>query len=288
MSDPLVCVVILSWNQKDMTLECVKSFLAVDYPNARLLLVDNGSTDGTSGAVAQKYPQVQVVQSDRNLGIAGGYNLGIDAALDLGADYVLVTNNDVDVAPDMVTAAVSVAEADRSIGMVMPKIYHYYGDRSRLWCAGARWRSLPPSVKMIGVGARDAEWQSIQELEFAPSCTLLIRAAVLGAIGGFDEGYFFYNDDWDFSVRLRKAGYRIVFVPESHVWHKVSVSTQKSEKPARWWKTLGTSTVRFYRKHSTPLALWIYVVWFVIRETIKLKPARIPPFIEGVRESISG
>lgn len=288
MRDPSVSVVILTWNQKAMVLECLESFLGSSYAQAHYIVVDNGSTDGSVEAIREAYPDVELVVSAENLGVAGGYNLGIRVALASGAPYVLVTNNDVIVAPDMLAALVDMMEEHPEVGMIMPKIYHYYGDQSRLWCTGARWRRFPPSVKMMGSDARDSErWSRVRALDYAPSCTLMIRAQVLEEIGGFDEAFFFYNDDWDFSLRLRQAGYTILFHPGARLWHKVSVSTQRSEKPRRWWRILGSSTVRFYLKHSSRLALGIYTVWFVIRELIKLKPNRVLPFLQGVREGLA-
>lgn len=283
MSDPLVYVVILAWNQKEMTIQCLESMLASEYSNKRVVVVDNGSTDGTSETLCERFPEVEIIRSATNLGIAGGYNLGLEYALAHGAEYVLVANNDIVVDPAMLRCLVEAVKGTPRAGIGLPKIYHYYGDRRRLWCTGAYWRKFPPTVKMMGVNAKDSHrFSHKREIEYAPSCCLLIWRQVLETVGYFDTGYFFYNDDWDFSARTRKAGYSIWFVPEAKMWHKVSMSTQKSEKPARWWYILGRSTVRYYLRHSTPQALFIFTIWFVIRECIKLKFRRIPPFLAGI------
>ena len=288
MSNPLVYFVVLAWNQKDMTINCLMSVLSSDYPNMRVVVVDNGSTDGTSEAITDQFINVKIVRSPINLGIAGGYNLGLEYALQQGAEYVIVANNDIVVEPYMVSYLVKALEESPRAGMAMPKIYHYYGDRTRLWCTGARWRHFPPSVKMVGVNAKDSpRFNHLREIDYAPSCCLLIKRAVLEEVGGFDTGYFFYNDDWDFSARVRKAGYRILYVPNAKIWHKVSASTQKSEKPARWWYIMGRSTVRFYFRYSTPRDLLFFSVWFIIRECIKLKPRRVLPFIAGLMSELA-
>jgi hypothetical protein len=87
--------------------------------------------------------------------------------------------------------------------------------------------------------------------------------------------------------RVRTAGYHIQFDPEAKLWHKVSVSTQKSDKPSRWWYTMGRSTVRFYRQHSTSSALITYSAWFAVREIVKLKPRRVLPFLTGVKHELA-
>jgi hypothetical protein len=288
MTKPMVFVVILAWNHKDLTLECIESFMSINYPNFRIVVVDNGSTDGTYQTVANRFTNIRILRSDQNLGIAGGYNLGIKMALESEADYVLVTNNDVIVDSSLLTHLVGVMENHTEVGMTMPKIYHFYGDTNRLWCTGGKWRKFPPGVTMTGYGVKDSEqWSSLQEIDFAPSCTLLIHKEALSELGGFDERYFYYNDDWDFSNRLRNAGYKILFVPDAKIWHKVSASTQNSDKPAYWWEVMGCSSVIFYLNHRNLFELIVFVVWFVIRESLKLKVKRIPPFLKGISSGFS-
>ena len=287
MCNPLVSIVILTWNQKELVLECLESFLKSSYPHVHYIIVDNASTDDTAQVIRATYPDIELIVSPTNVGIAGGYNLGINAALASSAPYVLVTNNDVLVAPDMLANLVHLMEKEQNVGIVMPKIFHYYGDQSRLWCTGARWRRFPPSVKMMGTNSKDSQrWSKVQVLDYAPSCTLMIRAQALTKVGGFDEKFFFYNDDWDFSLRVRQAGYTILFHPNAILWHRVSASTQNSEKPKKWWYILGFSTTRFYLKHIGRTALTVYTLWFVAREFIKLKPNRILPFLQGTVEGL--
>jgi GT2 family glycosyltransferase len=285
-SERLVYIVVLAWNHKEETLASLESLSASDYAAMRLVVVDNASTDGTAETVRARFPAVEVLRSETNRGISGGYNLGIDYALKQAADYVAVANNDIEVDRAMLSALVRTLEDQPQAGMAMPKLYHYYGDRTHLWCPGAYWRPFPPEVKMSVDIADGPPFDTLHPIDYAPSCFLLIRREALEKVGGFDTGYFFYYDDWDFSVRMRKAGYTILFVPEAKLWHKVSVSTQKSDRPAQWWRILGKSTVRFYLRHVTPLALCLFSGWFVIRESIKLKFTRIPPFLSGVWEGL--
>ncbi len=281
------CAVVLAWNHVEDTLECLASLFSLRPAPEWIVVADNGSTDGTPERIRESFPRAHVVSSLENLGVAGGYNFGLKAGLPQGATHVLITNNDVSLAPEALGALESEARAHPSVGMFMPKIHHYYGDRSRLWCVGGRWRRFPPGVKMMGNDAEDRlEYSHPFPLEFAPSCTLFVSVEALRQVGFFDEGYFFYYDDWDFSARLRQVGFGIRFVPNAVVYHKVSVSTQKSDKPARWWNTMGQSSVRFYGKHSNPLSLAAMTGWFALRETAKGNPARVLPYLQGVRDTL--
>ena len=288
-TDELVFAIVLAWNHVEDTVECLGSMIKSNFDPIRYLLVDNASTDSTVETVRNEFPNVEIIQSDKNLGISGGYNLGMQYALEHGASYVLVANNDIEIDPDMIQNLVSEMNKDHQIGIGMPKIYHYYGDRNRLWCTGARWRKFIPTVKMTGVNAKDNEnFTHPRDIEYAPSCCLLLRRELVESIGNFDTNYFFYNDDWDYSARARKSGFKIRFTPDAHMWHKVSVSTQKSDKPAIWWNYFGRSTVRFYQMHASQWQLEIYIAWFIVRESIKGNFHRIKPFLSGVNQARGG
>lgn len=285
---PLIYAVVLAWNQLAETLECLESLSHSTYPNLRLLLVDNGSSDGTAEQVTEQYPAVEICRLDPNVGIARGYNRGIEVALQRGADYVMVMNNDTVADAEMVSCLLQAFHDRPATGMAMPKIYHFYGDQRRLWYAGARWRSFPPSIKTIGMDQPDGPaFEHYFTVEYAPSCCLLMPRQALEKVGSFDPAYYFYFDDWDLSARFRAAGYEILFVPRAHLWHKVSVSTQKSEKPARWWQAMGKSSVRFYLQHYSRGILFAYTAWFALRETAKLKFNRVPAYLAGVREGLA-
>lgn len=283
---PLVYVIVLAWNHLDETLVTLESLLASDYERACFVVVDNASTDGTPAAIRARFPSVEVLESPTNLGISGGYNLGLRHALRHGADYAVVANNDLVVEPAMLANLVRALEANPGAGMAMPKIYHYFGDRTRLWCPGAAWRPFPPDVKMILDVPDGPQFDVQREIDFAPSCFLMIRRAALEKAGLFDTSYFFYYDDWDFSARLRQAGYAILFVPDARLWHMVSVSTQKSEKPAQWWRVFGQSAVIFYSRHSSLWALLVFSLWFVARESAKGQFGRIGPYLDGLARGL--
>lgn len=282
MKQPLVYIVVLAWNHKEDTIECLSSLLKMNYDNFRILVADNGSTDGTSDAIRELFAEAEIVRSSTNLGVAGGYNIGIEHALRKQAEYILVTNNDVVMDQGMLREAVAAAESHEGVGVILPKIY-YYDSPNTIWCAGARWRPFPPEFKRIGLNRRDGpRYSQTRDIACAPSCTLLVKREVFEQAGLFDPGYFFYYDDWDFTERVVRSGFRILFAPASRIWHKVSVSTQQTAKPSRWWFILGQSSVRFHLAHRTPLILLIHNLWFLLREIIKLKFSRIFPYVSGV------
>src|SRR5688572_26756186 len=134
-SPPRVAGLVLNFNGRDVTLLTLQSLLRLDYPALDLVVIDNGSTDDSHAAIAAAHPQLRQLQVAENRGISWGLNHGLRWAVEAGYDYVLAMNNDIEVAPDLLSHLVACAESDPAIGCVGPKSYYYY-DRERLWSAG--------------------------------------------------------------------------------------------------------------------------------------------------------
>jgi GT2 family glycosyltransferase len=290
VSAPRVAAIVLGWNLKEETVACGQSLLALDYPALDLIFVDNGSTDGSAALLRARFPEAEVVELGRNVGIAAGYNAGLERALARGADFGLILNNDTLFAPGMLDALVEAAGRHPEAGVLMPKIV-YESDRGRIWSAGARRRAFPPGVVFVGLGQADGPgFDQERDVDYAPSCALLIRRQTLGRVGLFDPGYFFYYDDWDYCERVRLAGETIRYVPGALVYHKVSLSTARSSRPARWWYVMGRSAVLYYRRYYRPPApsLALYAGWFVARESVKGNARYVPLFLRGLGDALAG
>lgn len=219
---PLVCVVLLTWNGKSDTVECLESLSRQTYSRLRVLVVDNGSTDGTAEAVAAQFPSVDVLVLEENRGATGGDNAGMIRAFDDGADYVLLLNNDTKVDPKAIEELVSTALAWPRPALFSPVI-PYYDWPDTVWYAGGK-------VDMAsGHTAHEyAEGASYPDrpytTEWANFCACLLSREVFENVGLADDTYFIFHDDVDLSIRARRAGYDSVVVPAAKVWHKVSAT----------------------------------------------------------------
>ncbi|MEK9137687.1 MAG: glycosyltransferase, partial [Bacteroidota bacterium] len=131
-TEPFVYAVILAHDNYNDTEECLESVSRSTYPRLQVLVVDNGSTDGTADRVRETFPDVQVLETGRNLNVPAGYNVGFTHALQSGADYVLMLNNDTVVEETMVEDLVAVARTDPRLGILMPKVL-YYGSETETW-----------------------------------------------------------------------------------------------------------------------------------------------------------
>lgn len=222
---PLVGVLILTWNGKDLVLDCVKSVLQCAYPNFQIMVVDNASNDGTMEALRQEFGEsIEVIANPHNYLFAGGNNVGIRRFMEMGVDWVLLLNNDVEVDPAFIDELIKVGESDRRIGIVGPKIY-YWEPRDQIWFAGGKMSLFGRGSKHIGIRQSDrGQFNRIRDVDYITGCAMMIRRTVIEKIGLLDESYPMYNEDSDWCFRAKKAGYRVVYVPESNVWHKISTS----------------------------------------------------------------
>jgi len=279
---PRVWIVVLTLNNYQDTAECLASLQQLHYEAVTMLLVDNGSSDGTPLKVREHYPDVVVIENGRNLGVPAGYNVGFRHAMAQGADYIFMINNDTTVDPAMINHLMEAAREPKA-GVLAPIVY-YHAEPELVWSAGARYRVFPPAILMETRIAATG----YRELQYAISCGLLITRQALEQAGLFDENFLYLWDDLDFSERVRSAGLRILQVPKARMWHKISRTTNPAS--AKLWQTHGESGVIFYRRHGRPFALAarIHLSYFAVREfAIKWRWQFLIPFLRGTRSGLS-
>lgn len=225
-----VLIVVVNYNGHDYTDECLASLLQIDRPEARVALVDNGSTDGSGERLRQKYgDRIVYLPLPVNLGVTGGNNAGIDHALRHGFDYVMFLNNDTVVVPDFLGRMI---EASRREGgaLVVPKIICFF-DQTRLdhfigtefnWLTGQPLDYRPYPLDRPELNRRT-------KIRVASTCCLLVPAGLFGRIGRMDEKYFMYYDDSDFTIQAARAGCEIVYEPAAVIYHKCNMTTRNQQ-----------------------------------------------------------
>ena len=229
---PKVFAITLNWNRKDDTVECVDSLLKLNYPNYEIVVVDNGSTDGTVELLKEKFDnKITIIENKKNLGYADGFNSGIYYAFKKDAEYMLILNNDTKIDPDALIELVKVAENDSKIGFVSGKVYNY-NDPNRIQTVG---KGTDP-IKLVGphVGAGEidnGQYDEIKEYEFIDDVFLLVRKEVIEKVGGYDPNFFLYWEETDWCARVRKADFKIFYTPDAKIWHKGSMSSGGGTNP---------------------------------------------------------
>ncbi|CAN5827818.1 N/A [soil metagenome] len=219
---PRVATVLLNLCAEEDTAACIRSLQAGDYPALEIVLVDNGSPDGSGERLREAFPEVAYLQTGENLGFTGGNNRGIERALAEGCDYLLILNNDTVVDPGCVAALVETARSTAQVGAVGGKIL-FYDAPERIWFGGgdfSRVRALGMH-RLEGQPDPDPAEQGVREVSFLTGCCMLIPAAVLREVGAFEEDFFIYVEDVEISLRIAASGYRLLYQPAGRLYHRV-------------------------------------------------------------------
>ncbi|MEE9562744.1 MAG: glycosyltransferase family 2 protein [Thermoanaerobaculia bacterium] len=248
MPQARVIAIVLNYNGRDLTLQTLASLEELDYPKLEVVVVDNGSEDGSFEAVQEAFPKIHQIRVEVNKGPASGMNHGLRYALAGETDYMLLLNNDIEVDPAMVTEMVRAAESAPEIGCVGPKAY-YFWDRGRIWSAGGIIRFKESVTRERGEGQIDhGQFDREQQVDYVNGCAMLIRRTALEATGLMDPLYYLGVEDADWCMRMKRQGFRCHYAPRARLWHMVS-HTLGVYKPGRTFHT-GRSSAIFVRRYA--------------------------------------
>jgi len=219
---PLVSVIIVSWNGKEYVSDCLRSLHAQTFSDFEVILVDNGSTDGSIEIVQQNFPGwVRVLRNDRNEGFSGGNNRGIRLA---SGRYIVLLNNDAQADPTWLEELIKVAEEYPEAGMLASKIYLQGGSKIIDNVGHLIYRDgLNRGRGRLEVDR--GQFENIEEVLFPSGCAALYRREMLEEVGFFDEDFFAYGDDTDLGLKGRLAGWKCLYVPKAIVHHGYSQSS---------------------------------------------------------------
>lgn len=264
MSLPKVSIVLVNWNNIGDSMECLDSLGRCVYRNCDVTVVDNGSDGDDARLLRERYGDtIRIIENERNIGFAGGCNLGIRDALDTGADYVLLLNNDTVVPPHFLDELIGVVEGQRDVGIAGGKILCQEFPEL-IWSAGGTIDYRSGSTPVRGSGEiDDGRFDEEGEVDWICSCFMLVARDVWERVGLLDERFFFGWEDADLCVRASKSGYRILYVPGSVVWHKAFGESKKERLRGRplYYATRGHFI--FLGKHFTKRQLVTAALHFV-------------------------
>lgn len=245
--NPKVAAIAVNWNQRDLTLECIGSLMDSNYDNLEVILVDNGSSDGSVESIHGLFGRVRIVANDSNLGFAKGNNQGIKVAIETGSDYVLFLNNDATVSSDCISKLVNVICSKNNIGAVAPYIY-YHNDRDLIWYGGGVVRLWRGRIAHKHLRKRiTPNSHSMNQTDYFSGCAALVKASLLRELGGFDTIFGMYSEDVDLSLRIRKNGQKLLVVPDATAYHRVSVSAGGEISPFKAFHRGRSATILFRR-----------------------------------------
>jgi len=262
-----LAVVVLNWNGADDTIALLATLDRCRAPQdwrVRVIVVDNGSTDGSPQRIAAARPQTELLALPENLRFAGGNNRGLRLALDDGADAVMLLNNDTEADPGLFEKLVAALEQDAGAGAAAPLIY-FGAPSDRIWYAGGRCRVALGHTSHRGLRAHDdGRYRSVEATGYLTGCCLVAWRDTWNRVGLLDERYHLYAEDCDWSLRARAAGYRLLFVPTARLWHKVSASSGASS-PWKIYQRLRANLTMFAR-HARGIARLTWLPAFAVQQ----------------------
>lgn len=294
--DISVAIIVINWNGQDFTTACLNSLRKVDYPDFKVFLVDNGSANDEGKKIKANFPEIDLIETGKNLGFAGGNNVGIRKALQEGFSHILLLNNDTLVEPDFLSELVRASQRNANAGVIQPLILFLHNPKE-IWSAGGRWK--PSLSRAITLGDRTplADYRvNSTNLEWATGCAMLVSRAAIEKTGLFNEQYFVYFEDVDWSLRIRNSGFSIHFEKRAKIYHEAGASSKKKHaegmlSPQVFYynvrnqlfiiRSHGENKVLSLGYHLGKFTLWMG--YFLVRRRF----AKFKAVVKGIREGIS-
>ncbi|MDI6720614.1 MAG: glycosyltransferase family 2 protein [Methanomicrobiales archaeon] len=254
-SQSLVGVLILNYNNLSDTVETLRSVQSLNYENLKILLVENSTDKEVIERLRAQFPTIQIIENEKNLGYAGGNNIGIQYLLDNGSDYILLLNNDVVLEQDALRRLIEAMDKDSSCATCQPLV-HYYDDRETVWSAGTQMFLGYPRLYLKN---QKDNIHGVFEPPFGlVGCCLLMRVSAIRNVGLFDESLFLMHEETDWCIRAKAAGYHLLVVADAHVRHKVSATLGSLSKEYLYY--VGRNWLLLGRKHFSAFAYLIILL----------------------------
>lgn len=277
-----VFIIVLNWNGAQDTLECLTSLSHINYSNVSIVVVDNGSSDGSVPIIKEHFKNIKLLESSVNLGFAEGNNLGIKYALEQAADYILILNNDTTVDPELINTLLATANNNPNPGIIGPKIY-YHSKPNVLWAAGGYWDEFGLCFEQTGDGEIDTgQYDTTVTTDFIVGCAMFVPADVFRTVGLLDSDYFLNYEEIDFQYRVRAAGYTTLYEPDAHIWHKIAASFGGDSSPLKYYFIFRNRLL--WAQRHLPWNKKLAVFWSVHFGLIK---QFYRPFIKQIRSDFS-
>jgi GT2 family glycosyltransferase len=240
MRSTKIYIILLNWNGKKDTIECLSSLAQVAFSGFQPLVVDNGSTDGSIEEIRAAFPDVPILATGANLGFAGGNNPGIEWALSKGAEWILLLNNDTVVSPDFLTAFMLAAKEQPKAKILGAKIYRY-SEKATIDHLGGFWNPKigefeSPAQNQVDDGV---SFEAMEKVDYVCGAALLMHRSVPETIGLLEPRFFLFWEETDFCMRASRSGFEVWTAPKAKIWHKVSSSFigGKPHMHYFWWRS---------------------------------------------------
>jgi len=253
---PKITIIVLNWNRSNDTINCLKSLEAVNDENFKILLVDNNSKIDSVKNILLKFPNINLLQLDKNYGYSGGNNRGFEH-ISNDTEFICFLNNDVIVDPNFLSNFRNGIKQFGENYIFGPKIYFEYPSE-RIWYGGGVVNLQKGQIYHKYIGQKDNNHNSKNcKTEYVTGCCLLISKNNFKLLNGFDESFNMYAEDVDLCLRADKLNIKCKYIPNSKIWHKVSASTGGRFSIQKYIKKISSiqKLVKIHNSELNPLLI---------------------------------
>ena len=226
-ADKKIAIIIINWKKYDLTLNCIDSVLKSSYKNFKIILIDNEAQNSFPDEI-NKSEKIKIIKNENNEGFSKANNQGIKYSIKNGFDYVLLLNNDTLIKNDLINSLIQ-QSSTLNQKIIQPLILNY--DGTKIWNAGGKINNIFGTFETLKKGKSFKNFKSDKNLtEWFTGCCVLIKSEIFNHVGYFDERFFAYYEDVDYSIRLKKMGYSIALMTNSYLQHYESTSSKSINK----------------------------------------------------------
>ena len=263
---PKVIVLTLNWNTKEMTAECINSVLESDYPNFEVVVIDNGSSDGSERYFRKTFKNhagIHIIQSGKNLGYANGMNYGLEYALRKNPDYFFIMNNDTILDSHAISVMINVSMKYKNQCLVTGKVYDF-NNKNVIQLVGYEFINRKYLIsRRIGAEEEDAgQYDHESERDMIDDIFMLMPFDVFKSVGGYSPYFFMNYEQADLALRVIRHGYKLIYTPGAKIWHKGSYSTGGRGNPAMLFWDTESRMIYYYRNLPFPVFMFQYIATF--------------------------
>ncbi|MCK5209320.1 MAG: glycosyltransferase family 2 protein, partial [Cyclobacteriaceae bacterium] len=258
--NPLISIITINYNNISVTLDLLLSIRECIYTNLEVIVVDNGSDLDPTEMIMKNYPEVIAIRSSKNLGFAGGNNLGIRYA---NGEFIFFVNNDTLFEENVIVELIKPFYQDEKIGIISPKVIYYETPNIIQYAGATEINSLTGRNKIVGQGENDNnELFKSDFTYFAHGAAMIIRKCLVEKVGIFPEVFFLYYEELDYSYRTRKTGFKIYFNSKAVIYHRVSYSVGEDSPLKVYYMT--RNRIMFMQRNFTGIRFIIFILFFIL------------------------
>jgi len=285
-TEPFISIITLNYNQTDVTCAFLASTEKLNYTNYEILVCDMASAeDPSSKILSGNYRNTRLLLNPQNLGFAGGNNWGMSEAK---GDFFFIVNNDTEVTPNLLNELLAPFTTDASIGVTCPKIMFFDKPNVIQYAGFNPMNNFTGRTSSVGIWEEDKGQHNTPGITHgAHGCAMMVKREVIEKAGRFPEKFFLYYEEWDWSARIQKAGFKIWYTPGATIYHKESMSVGKSNPMKVYYHT--RNRILYIRRNANFFQKTIFSLFFIgftvpksiIGFLVKKQFAQLKNFLKG-------